>query len=140
MLAWYITILLIIFYTKFTFNFCIWNCSSLSLEDHYSQNIVHICIKSYIQFLLQGISFVEFQVWWNIAFHGALTMICVLSRTPADIWCENDVGSTSMRRHHVASTLIRRHFGTKCPLGHHWNYYGNLKAQLDINEIMLKGP
>ena len=36
---------------------------------------------------------------------------------PAGIWCENDVGSTSMRRHHVASTLIRRHFGTKCPLG-----------------------
>ena len=35
---------------------------------------------------------------------------------PAGIWCENDVGSTSMRRHHVASTLIRRHFGTKCPL------------------------
>ena len=42
---------------------------------------------------------------------------------PAGIWCENDVGSTSMRRHHVASTLIRRHFGTKCPLGtcsHHF--------------------
>ena len=37
---------------------------------------------------------------------------------PAGIWCDNDVGSTSMRRHHVASTLIRRHFGTKCPLGH----------------------
>ena len=36
---------------------------------------------------------------------------------PAGIWCQNDVGSTSMRRHHVASTLIRRHFGTKCPLG-----------------------
>ena len=36
---------------------------------------------------------------------------------PAGIWCENDVGSTSMRRHHVASMLIRRHFGTKCPLG-----------------------
>ena len=36
---------------------------------------------------------------------------------PGGIWCENDVGSTSMRRHHVASTLIRRHFGTKCPLG-----------------------
>ena len=26
------------------------------------------------------------------------------------IWCQNDVVSTSMRRHHVASTLIRRHF------------------------------
>ena len=37
---------------------------------------------------------------------------------PVGIWCENDVGSTSMRRHHVASTLIRRHFCTKCPLGY----------------------
>ena len=35
---------------------------------------------------------------------------------PAGIWCQNDVVLTSMRRHHVASTLIRRHFGTKCPL------------------------
>ena len=41
-LAWYITILLIIFYTKFTSNFCIWNCSSLSLEDHYSQNSTYM--------------------------------------------------------------------------------------------------
>ena len=36
---------------------------------------------------------------------------------PAGIWCENDVVLTSMRRTNVASTLIRRHFGTKCPLG-----------------------
>ena len=36
---------------------------------------------------------------------------------PADIWCENDVVLTSMRCDHVASTLIQRHFGTKCPLG-----------------------
>ena len=36
---------------------------------------------------------------------------------PAGIWCENDVVLTSMRRDYVASTLIRRHFGTKCPLG-----------------------
>ena len=41
-----------------------------------------------------------------------------ISRFPAGIWCENDVGSTSMRRDDVASTLIRRHFGTKCPLGY----------------------
>ena len=33
------------------------------------------------------------------------------------IWCQNDVVSTSMRRHHVASTLIRRHFYVMCPLG-----------------------
>ena len=36
---------------------------------------------------------------------------------PVGIWCQNDVVSTSMRRDHVASTLIRRHFNTKCPLG-----------------------
>ena len=29
----------------------------------------------------------------------------------------NDAVLTSMRRDHVASTLIQRHFGTKCPLG-----------------------
>ena len=40
-----------------------------------------------------------------------------LPKSPADIWCENDVVLTSMRRDHVASTLIQRHFGTKCPLG-----------------------
>ena len=36
---------------------------------------------------------------------------------PVGIWCQNDVVLTSMRRNHVASTLIRRHFRTKCPLG-----------------------
>ena len=36
----------------------------------------------------------------------------------AGIWCENDVVLTSMRRDYVASTLIRRHFDTKCPLGY----------------------
>ena len=39
------------------------------------------------------------------------------NHTPAGIWCQNDVVLTSMRRTHVASTLIRRHFRTKCPLG-----------------------
>ena len=32
---------------------------------------------------------------------------------PADIWCQNYVVSTSMRRHYVASKLILRHF-TSC--------------------------
>ena len=36
---------------------------------------------------------------------------------PAGIWCENDVVLTSMRCDYIASTLIRRHFDTKCPLG-----------------------
>ena len=39
-----------------------------------------------------------------------------LGMFPADIKCENDVVLTSMRRDYVASTLIRRHFDTKCPL------------------------
>ena len=34
------------------------------------------------------------------------------------IWCQNDDVSTSIRRDHVASTLIRRHFYVMCPLGY----------------------
>ena len=37
--------------------------------------------------------------------------------SPAGLWCQKDVVLTSMRRDDVASTLIRRHFGTKCSLG-----------------------
>ena len=37
-----------------------------------------------------------------------------MTNFPVGIWCQNDVVLTSMRRcHHVASTLIRRHF-TPC--------------------------
>ena len=36
---------------------------------------------------------------------------------PVGIWCQNDVVSTSMRRNHVASTLIRRHFTSCVPAG-----------------------
>ena len=41
----------------------------------------------------------------------------VVASYPAGIWCKNDVVLTLMRRDDVASTLIRRHFRTKCPLG-----------------------
>ena len=40
---------------------------------------------------------------------------------PSTVTCntqhQNDVVSTSMRRDHVASTFIRRHFNVVCPLG-----------------------
>ena len=36
---------------------------------------------------------------------------------PAGTQRQSDVVSTSMRRDHVASTLIRRHFNVVCPLG-----------------------
>ena len=56
----------------------------------------------------------------NVTDVETLLDVDILGRTnfPAGIWCENDVGSTSMRRHHVPSTLKRRYFGTKCPLGY----------------------
>ena len=40
-----------------------------------------------------------------------------LTTIPAGTQHQNDVVSTSMRRDHVASTLIRRHFNVVCPLG-----------------------
>ena len=45
------------------------------------------------------------------------TPAAVKREYPAGIWCENDIVLTSLRRDYVASTLIRRHFDTKCPLG-----------------------
>ena len=68
---------------------------------------------------------------------------------PAGIWCQNDVVLTSMRRDDVASTLIRRHFHTKCPLGSHFvppkttitgNYYATvIKSEL-LPAIKRKRP
>ena len=59
-------------------------------------------------------------------FHAELLSLTIVSHSftmsfdsqyiPVSIWCQNDV-STSMRRHHVASTLIRRHFYVTCPQG-----------------------
>ena len=47
--------------------------------------------------------------WYlNINFQGPENL--QLKSYPVGIWCQNDVTLTSMRRHHVASMLIRRHF------------------------------
>ena len=70
--------------------------------------------------------FTLFSLWMPYAPFGpslvfASYSVLILSRFsmnfPAGIWCKNDVVLTSMRRHYVASTLTRRHFDTKCPLG-----------------------
>ena len=53
----------------------------------------------------------------GVAMTGASQDCTAFIQFPADIWCKNDVVLTSMRRDHVASTLIQRHFDTKCPLG-----------------------
>ena len=42
---------------------------------------------------------------------------------PVGIWSQYDIVLTSMRRDDVASMLIRRHFGTKCPLGLFYTSY-----------------
>ena len=45
-------------------------------------------------------------------------VICVVRLDiPADTHHQNDVVSTSMRRDHVAPTLIRRHVNVVCLLG-----------------------
>ena len=51
----------------------------------------------------------------NAIFKGRIKTL-LYDISPVGIWCQNDVVLTSMRRHHVASTSIRRHFDTKCPL------------------------
>ena len=53
-----------------------------------------------------------------LTFRPNLLYMHLLHRSdPAGTQHQNDVVSTSMRRDHVASTLIRRHFNVVCPLG-----------------------
>ena len=48
---------------------------------------------------------------------GENTSEVIVESDPAGTQHQNDVVSTSMRRDHVASTLIRRHFNVVCLLG-----------------------
>ena len=54
-----------------------------------------------------------------VVFVGLLSYLMFGGKTRSSIifllgkWCQNDVVKKSMRRHHVASTFIRRHF-TSC--------------------------
>ena len=57
---------------------------------------------------------------------------------PAGTWRKNDVVLTSMRHDYVASMSIRRHFGTKCPLGSHspkyrWMYFNQHIKKINRN-------
>ena len=65
-------------------------------------------------------SLVIFFVWFllNEDVNKITVFIAFVSSSfPADTRRKNDVVLTSMRRDYVASTSIRRYFGTKCPLG-----------------------
>ena len=44
--------------------------------------------------------------------HGRTESVIIMHIFPVGIWWQNDVASTSMRRNHFASTLIRRHFAS----------------------------
>ena len=48
---------------------------------------------------------------------------------PAGTCRKNDVVLTSMRHDYVASTSIRRHFGTKCPLANVFIWESKLKER-----------
>ena len=70
---------------------------------------------------------------WMIDFDDARTEFSYCkSSIPACKQHQNDVVSTSMRRDHVASTLIRRHFHVVCPLG-----YFSVSIQSTINSIAV---
>ena len=57
-------------------------------------------------------------LWCATKWKLHLEVWCMLcsNKTPVGIWYKNDVISTSMRRHYVASTVKRRHFYVICPL------------------------
>ena len=52
---------------------------------------------------------------------------------PAGTQHQNDVISTSMRRDHVALTLMRRHFNVVCPLGSGFDLMCSFLGVYDIS-------
>ena len=62
------------------------------------------------------------------------------STRPSRHLVPNDVVSTSMRRHHVASTLIRRHFHVMCPLGLFMHNIGEMEGHQLLSEWSLWYP
>ena len=76
-----------------------------------------ICYKS--------IPFSIYHLWFLVNLRNGRWRDC-----PAGTWRKNDVVLTSMRRDYVASTSIRRHFGTKCPTG--WSVYASKHADLSV--------
>ena len=74
---------------------------------HVNRKIIHRKVEKYL-------------IFTNFSLLTLENGVKVIKTCPAGIWCQDDVVSTLMRRNHVASTLIRRHFRTKCPLGGHF--------------------
>ena len=64
----------------------------------------------------------------NICFNGELG-----KNIPADTWCLCNVGSTSMQRHDVASTLMRRCINVMCLLGCLWTHFLSLELRQTYN-------
>ena len=54
------------------------------------------------------------------------------------IWRQNDVVSMSMRRDHVVSTLIRRHFYVMCPLGR--TFRNELTVNISLDAQSYRSP
>ena len=70
---------------------------------------------------------------------GILINIKRLQQNQAGTWHENEVVLTSMRRDDVASTLIRRHFGTKCPLGRCFMGEGSFQVLSSSKSLLWVG-
>ena len=100
-----------LFYFFFFLRFCVFgpdvNRTSCSKTLYFS-----------ISFVFAGVNFRFVSCVFGV-FDGLIVLCdCILTLTcPMGIWCQNDVVSTSMRRNHVASTLIRRQFYVMRPLG-----------------------
>ena len=99
-----------------------------SSDMHVNRKIIHRKVKKYLIFINFSILTLE---------NG----VKVIKTCPAGIWCQDDVVSTLMRRNHVASALIRRHFRTKCPLGGHFfrfspNKLSNANQFIDPRDIV----
>ena len=104
----------------------IWCCDVISVKIW--NNVIDVCLLLYetyenseksVKSLFWGINAIICQTHQCVTLFLCPTPIPLFhlqKAVPAGIWCQNDVASTSMRRNHVASTLIRHHFLRHMPV------------------------
>ena len=92
-----------------------------------------VIIKMYKIYHASSLSIALARSYPKISIAKVRTGSIIVSRScPVGIWSQNDVVSTSMRRHHVASTFIRRHCYVMRPLGEGQSNQKLTKLILDI--------
>ena len=111
-------VILFFVYAKIFFLLCfILSCFHMRLDSN-----TGICFCYVLYYFVSMTGWIKTHVFfYNVLCYYRLSCEAYLTPYPVGIGCQNDVVLTSMRRNHIASTSVRRHFYVMCPLGKNLN-------------------